>query len=236
MHCPKTSFFSFELRLWLYPYDLLFIARCLLPKRSYQRKKNRSNRGTVCPTVTTCHFLDTKRYSKSPPGLSSFLIGMSLGLYLMQSARCSDPSSIHLRGFTVGVFQAARAIKFHSVCTLIECFIPLHADPCLLQKTLCNMLEEHENTAAVKCEVRTCKLILPLKHKCCNPTCKKAVHMGCYKRIVLVTKDKDPNLPCQTIKLIVPKLAILLLPRLIPLTTVALGALTATVDPKIRTI
>jgi len=55
------------------------------------------------------------------------------------------------------------------------------------------MLEEHENAAAVKCEVRTCKLVLPLKYKCCNPTCRKAVHMGCYERIVLVQKDKDPR-------------------------------------------
>jgi len=57
------------------------------------------------------------------------------------------------------------------------------------------MLEEHKNSSAVKCEVRTCKLVLPLKCKCCNPTCKKAVHMGCYERIVLVQKDKEPRPP-----------------------------------------
>ena len=57
------------------------------------------------------------------------------------------------------------------------------------------MLEEQENAAAVKCEVRTCKLVLPLKHKCCNPTCKKVVHMGCHERIVLVQKDKEPRPP-----------------------------------------
>jgi len=57
------------------------------------------------------------------------------------------------------------------------------------------MLEEHENALPVKCEVRTCKLVLPLKYKCCNPTCKKAVHMGCFERIVLIQKDKDPMPP-----------------------------------------
>jgi len=54
------------------------------------------------------------------------------------------------------------------------------------------MLEDHENTADDKCDVRLCRCKVIQKFKCTN--CGRAVHWACYNGIVLEVEDK-PNIP-----------------------------------------
>jgi len=119
---------------------------------------------------------------------SGFTLRKTLGATI--GSRCSSVGYLEGLEDCTGIqahssTHAYRVLHFHCTSSHID------------SKKHCNMLEEHENKAAVKCEVRTCKLVLPLKHQCCNPICKKAVHMGCFERIVLlvVQKDKDSRPP-----------------------------------------
>jgi len=53
------------------------------------------------------------------------------------------------------------------------------------------MLEDHDNTAVGKCDVRLCRCQVIQKFKCSH--CGRAVHWACYNGIVLEVKDK-PNI------------------------------------------
>ena len=71
------------------------------------------------------------------------------------------------------------------------CCTPFDARRAESKAYICyNMLEEHGNVAAAKCEIRLCRCLVTQKFKCSK--CGRACHQACCRGLVLEVKDKRP--------------------------------------------
>ena len=121
----------------------------------------------------------TQTYS---PRSLPFSFGVSLWLHPTQKTRSSFDLGLH------GRVTSFHWIFLHTGSYTVHSLIARRLESS--SYNCCNMLDEHENMAPAKCEIRLCRCLVTQKFRCSK--CGKACHWECYKGLILEVKGKPP--------------------------------------------
>jgi len=112
------------------------------------------------PTPLSVTLLLAQTVQPIPTDILNFC--MLLGSHRTQN---TGPSIDRSQVFPEGCLRGSQT---STSCNLAECSVSVACALCLEFKECCNMLEEHDNTAGGKCDVRLCRCKVIQKFKCAN--------------------------------------------------------------------